>query len=216
MQVRAVGICGERGAIKVKAEAKASVIKSGIENVEAIKTASDIDPGDVESLSREFKAALAKGDIESLRAHTDMLASSQDFGINELRSLIKNNEGKMRENAELIGTIRHHINSNQTINQAAEDIGVWSRDSSENWRSLEDIGKTYKTWKNMNVNVFSGMKASTQRLALQSVRDDGSWAITEKMAYEIIHSPSAWSNIKDEIKPLIESRAETYLPVRGR
>ena len=216
LQIRAGGIGGQKGAIKVKSKAMSEVIKTGIEDVEAIKNASDIKPGDIDAMEVEFRRAVRDGDIASLRAHTDMLGSSKDAGIQRLREVLRDTEVDIRANADMIETFRHHVNSNAEINQSAEDIGVWSRDNFDGWRSLNEIGRTHKTWKNMNVNTFSGMKASTQRLALESVRDDGSWAITEKMAYEIMASPSAWSNIKDEVKPLIEDRAAGYIPVRGR
>ena len=216
LQLRAGGIGGEQGAIKVKAKAMSEVVKAGVEAVDAIKTASDIKPGDIDTMEVEFRRAVASNDIASLRAHTDMLASSKDAGIDRLRTILKETEGSIRANADMLETYRHHVNSNAELNQGAEDIGVWSRDNYDGWRSLDEIGNSHKTWKNLNVSTFANMKASTQRLALDVTRDDGSWAITEKMASEIINSPVAWSNIKDEVKPLIEARAENYMPVRGR
>lgn len=207
MQIRAGGIGGEQGAIKVKAKALSDVIKSGIENVDAIKTASDIDPGDVEAMTREFRVAVAKGDIASLRAHTDMLAASQDFGVNRLRELIKENEGVMRTNEDLLATFRHHVNGHATLNQAAEDIGVWSRDGNNNWRTLDTIGKADITWKNMTSQSFAGMKFSSQNLALQARGDDGKWAVSQKIARDIINSPVAYAGLKEAMKPLMQARA---------
>ena len=52
LQIRAGGIGGQKGAIKVKSKAMSEVIKTGIEDVEAIKNASDIKPGDIDAMDR--------------------------------------------------------------------------------------------------------------------------------------------------------------------
>lgn len=207
LQVRAGGIGGEQGAIKVKATALSDVIKAGIENVNAIKTASDIDPGDVNKMAEQFKVAIAKGDIASLRAHTDMLGSAKDYGINTLRQLITDNESKIRENKDMLDTFRHHVNSNAEINQAAEDIGSWSRDAGNEWRTLQQVTTSASTWKNMTSQSFAGMKASSQEAALKARDTDGKWAISQKIAHDIVNSPVAYSGLKEVMKPLMKARA---------
>lgn len=215
LQLRAGGIGGEKGAIKVKAKAITAVVDAGLEDVKAIKTASDIKPGDIESMSIEFKKAIATGDIASLRAHTDMLGSSKDAGINKLRELIKTHENDIRSNEDMLEIYRHHVNSNADINQGAEDIGVWSRDAFADpekgkaaWRTLSEIGGDFATWKNMTSSSFAGMKASSQKIAL-GVRnpETGRLAISEQIARDIMKSPVARANLKEDVKPYIRARA---------
>ncbi|MDB5183555.1 MAG: rane protein of unknown function, partial [Candidatus Saccharibacteria bacterium] len=219
LQIRAGGIGGEKGAIKVKAKAISAVVEAGIEDVKAIKTASDIKPGDIEEMSREFKKAVDTGDLASLRAHTDMLGSSKDAGINRLRELLIKHEDKIVGNTEIIETYRHHVNGNAEINQGAEDIGVWSRDAFDDpktgkkaWRTMEEVGKDFITWKNMTSSSFAGMKASTQKIAL-TVKDPktGRWAITDEIARDIMSSPVSRANLKEDVKPLMKARAEGRL-----
>lgn len=209
LQARAGGIGGDIGAIKVKAAAVSEVVEAGASAVKAIKTASDIKPGDVPSMRVAFDRAVLEGDIASMRAHADMMAESANVGVKELRQAIMDNESQIRALPD-IDTFRHHINSNSGINAAAEDIAVWSRDASNGFRALGEIGESAGTWKNLTANAIAGMKASTQQLALDAriENPDGtwSWALSPKMARDIRSAPSAWSAIKDEMKPLFEAR----------
>lgn len=211
LQARAGGIGGDLGAIKVKAAAMSEVVEAGVTAVKAIKTASDIKPGDVPSMRAAFDRAVVEGDVASMRAHADMMAESANVGIKELRQAIKDNEATIRVMPE-IDTFRHHINGNSAINAAAEDIAVWSRDASNNFRRLGDIGESPDTWKNLTANAISSMKASTQQLALGAriENPDGSWswALSPNMAKDIRNTPSTWAAIKDEMKPLFLARID--------
>lgn len=213
LQTRAGGI-DPMGAIKVKSEASEEVIQAGLKNVKIIETASPYAPGDITNLRMEFDKAVNQGDIDSLRAYADMLGQSRNAGIKELRKAITQNEDAMNAlGPDFIETFRHFINSNETINKAAEDIGVWSRDAHMGFRKLNDIALDASTWNNMTPQAFSVMKSSSQQMAL-SVRDtNGNWAISEKIARDILNSPVARSNIKAEVMPLIEARAAGLLGV---
>lgn len=207
LQMRAGGIGGAQGAIKIKAAAVADVVKSGNDAVEAIKMASDIKAGDVPSMVTAFNKAVEDNDIASMRAHADMLASSADFGMNKLREAIKSKENVIRSNVDTVDIFRHHINSNSGINAQAEDIAVWSRDSDNGYRTIEEIGKSGNTWKNLTASQIAGSKKSTQEIALAATKDDGSWALTKGMAADIVRS-NAWMSIKDEMKQRFLDRAE--------
>lgn len=208
LQARAGGIGGELGAIKIKAAAMSEVVESGAAAVKAIQTASDIKPGDVPAMRAAFDRAVAENDIASMRAHADMMASSANVGVNELRKAIKDNETAIRNNPNL-DTFRHHINGSSVINAAAEDIAVWSRDANNNFRTLAEVGQAGATWKNLTANAIAGMKASSQDLALDATvqHADGSWswAVSPQMARDIRRS-QAWAGVKEEMKPKFEAR----------
>lgn len=208
LQAQAGGIGGELGAIKVKAAAMSEVIESGAAAVKAIQTASAIKPGDVPAMRAAFDRAVAENDVASMRAHADMMASSANVGVNELRKAIIHNEAAIRANPNL-DTFRHHINSSATINAAAEDVAVWSRDANNNFRTLAEVGQASATWKNLTANAIAGMKASSQDLALDAKiqNSDGSWswAVSPQMARDIRRS-QAWAGVKEEMKPKFEAR----------
>jgi hypothetical protein len=212
------------GGAKVMSQAKEEVIQAGLKNVDAFKIASDLSPGDVTGLRAAFDEAVAKKDIDAARAYVDMLGESRDAGIAELRKAITENEDKIRgqagvpEDETFLETFRHFVNSNKRINEGAEDIGVWSRDAWEDpetgksaWRKLTDITRDAKTWSNMTSANFAGMKANSHRTALTVKDENGNWAISPKIAQDILSSPVARSNIKAEVMPLIEARAEGIL-----
>ena len=208
LRLRVGGIEGELGAIKAKANATSEVVEAGMQAVKAIKQASDIKAGDVASMKIELQKAIDANDIASMRAHADMLADSSDFGFKALREVITQKESVMRSNpGDTIEIFRHHVNSNATINAGAEDIGVWSRDSNNGYRALSEIGGSGDTWKNLHANQISGMKASSQLLALQARKSDGSRALSQGMARDIMKAPSTWAGIKDEMKQKFIDRA---------
>lgn len=208
LQAKAGGIGGRQGAIKIKAAAIADVVNSGNEAVKAITTASDIKAGDVGTMKTELIRAIEADDIASMRAHADMLASSADIGMNTLRETLIDKEAIIRSHTDTLDTFRHHINSHQGINAQAEDIAVWSRDSGTGYsRSLGDIGQSGDTWKNLTASQIAGSKKSTQMLALNARKADGTWALTKGMAADIVRS-TAWVSIKDEMKPEFLRRAE--------
>ncbi|MFZ1360628.1 MAG: hypothetical protein WAS27_01170 [Candidatus Saccharimonadales bacterium] len=206
LQARAGGIGGEQGSIKIKAAAVADVINSGNEAVKAINVASDIKAGDVDAMKLEFERAIDNNDIASMRAHADMLASSADVGMNTLRQTLKSKETIIRSHTDTLDTFRHHINSHQGINAQAEDIAVWSRDHNNGYRTIDQIGQSGDTWKNLTASQIAGSKKSTQALALNARKADGSWALTQGMATDIVRS-TAWIGVKDEMKPAFLERA---------
>jgi hypothetical protein len=208
LQLRAGGIGGAQGAIKVKAAAIADVVNSGNEAVNAIKTASDIKAGDVDAMEAELRKAIRNKDIASMRAHTDMLAESADVGMNRLRQVLDKDDSEIRAvGPDLLDVYRHHINGNSGINAQAEDIAVWSRDIGNGYRKISEIGNSGDTWKNLTASQIASSKKSTQTIALKAKKADGTWAVSKEMAADIVKS-TAWVSIKDEMKPAFLERAE--------
>lgn len=214
LQLRAGGIGGEQAAVKVKAQAMADVVKAGIENVNAIKTASDISPGDVASMKAAFEDAVRKSDVASMRAHIDMLVEANNPGFVELDSLIERHEAAIRANPDVIETIRHHINSNAGINAGAEHIAVWSRDNANGNRTIADIRSDAKTWSGMKPAQFAGQKASAQMAAFKAKDASGNWAITPEMAAKIIGNDTLNGQIKENMVQYFEWRASGNLGFR--
>ncbi len=212
MQQRAGGI-DRLGAVKVNANALNEVIQAGQKNVEAIKIASPIKPGDIKSMRVEFDKAVIANDVDSLRAYADMLGSSSNPGIDELRKALSAHHNAIKA-SDMHETFMHFLSGNGTINTSAKDIGDYSRDFEGGYRSMHAVSADVNTWKNMDANQFATQKASSQKQALMSRGDDGNWAISRRAAVGIMKSPSAWANIKEEMKPFIIARAKGLLGVK--
>jgi hypothetical protein len=216
LQARAGGI-DRLGAIKVKSEASQAVIQAGLKNVEAIKWGDDLSPGDTAGYKLAFDEAIANKDVDSLRAYTDMLAESRDFGIDELRKKIIQHEDAIRGDDYMLEVFRHYVNSNEKINKYAEDIAVWSRDSQNAqgtpWRRLSEVRDAADVWGNMTPENLAKNKASSQKKALMARDASGNWAVTPQQALDIMTSPAAWANVKPKMKRMFRARAMGQLDV---
>ncbi len=210
LQVRAGGTVDNLGSIKVKAKALNEVIQAGGENVGYIKTASSVKAGDIKGMKAEIDKAVIAGDVDSLRAYTDMLAAAKDPGIKALREVINKHHDTIRT-SDMHETYMHFLNSNATINAAAKDIGDYSRDVEKGYRKLSEITNSAKTWSNMDAMKFAEMKTSSQIEALKARDADGNWAISRAKAIGLMKSPMAWANIKPEAQDFIRLRAKGLL-----
>lgn len=212
MQQEAGGV-HPSGVLKVKATAGAEKVRNSIEDVKAIKDASPIKAGDVETMSAEFEKAARGGDVASMRAHADMLADARNVGITALRKLIDENETIMRtQYPEQLEVFKHHVNSSDAINRGAEDIATWSRDPGD--RVLQAVGADYKTWKDMAPAAFGANKKSTQMLGLQARDSGGNFAITAEKARAILKNDNVMAGIKPEVEEALNRRAENRLDIR--
>lgn len=213
LQKQAGGTVDKLGAVKVKAKAMSEVIQASQQNVEAIKTASHVKPGDIRSMRVEFDRAVINQDVDSMRAYADMMGGAKDPGIKELRDAL-NNHHETIKSSSMHETFMHFLSGNGTINNSAKDIGDYSRDFDNGYRKLNIISESAGTWKKMDAAQFADQKSSTQRQALMAKDADGNWAISRAMALKIIKSPMAWGSIKQDVQDDIIARAKGILDVK--
>lgn len=192
----AAGIDIPHGKVRVQAEASAASVKASAEMVKNIKDASDIIPGDTGRMVQAFVQAIQEDNIESVRAHADMMAESGNPGYEALRKAIQDNEGAM--SAKLKEVFKHHVDSHPGINSSAEDIAKWSRVSD----SLQTVTRDASTWSGLSAAAFAGMKKSSQHAALDS------GGITKKTAQDILSNPAA-GNLKPDVRARIEALANS-------
>lgn len=202
---REAGGVNPSGALRVAAKASADRINTDAEDVKAVLTASPIRAGDADGAAKMLQQAIDSGDMISMRAYTDMLAASSDYGIKTLRAKLATNNDKIlaMENADVY---KHHINSNGSLNQAAEDIGSWSRETTN--ISFSDVANGVKNnWASLSPEAFAGMKKSSQMMALGFRIDaQGNMSSTPvdpprislRTAQTVMDTPSARVKVKDE------------------
>ncbi len=224
LQAESAGIAGRDGVVKVKAKAMSDIINAEAEAVKAVTTASPVKAGDAMAAGKMLQEAIDNKDLTSMRAYTDMLASSANVGVAELRRVLTNNHS-MLENFEGLDTFKHHINSNASLNASAEDIGTWSRKTDPK-TSLRDVTNNPDTWGVLSAEAFSGMKKSSQWLALgydfvETTGSDGKTemvrtttpvrapGISKEVAESIVRSPATYAKLKDEIRAEIDKYTGT-------
>lgn len=186
-----------RGAMKALATANAAITRSSAEMVKNISDASPITSGNVPAMVTAFKDAVAADDVESMRAHADMLASSGNPGIEALRNIMTTEEVNMT-NPVTKDIFKHHVNNSQAINTAAEDIASWSRDPGA--RPLSAITVDPNTWKEMSPRAFAVMKKSSQLEALNT------GAITKATA-QAIQKLEIYADLKPSVRTQIDALA---------
>lgn len=194
------------GIDSAKAAASATINRANSEIIANIKESSDILPGDTTAMARELVAAIGSGNINSARAHIDMLATAANPGIKELRRTLETQEGTIRGNPDMLEVLRHHINGSGDINAGAEDIASWGRDSSNGWRTFSQIRGDANTWSNINAQTFASLKQSTQEEALAVPG-----AISPGVAYDIFTGPSK-ASLKPNIRAQILALAQQVDP----
>lgn len=219
---REAGGVNPSGALRVAAKASADRIQADAEDVKAVLTASDVEAGDSKKAAERLGEAIDAGDMISMRAYTDMLAAGSDFGVNTLRQVLTKKSDKVLAMNDL-DVYKHHINSNGSLNQSAEDIGSWSRETDRSVR-LADVtngdfrvgNDTKNNWKSLSPEAFAGMKKTSQLLALgykldangKAVRPDN-WVpnVSPELAHIVMNTPSLKGKIKDAVRPALQEIA---------
>ena len=197
IQQQAGGIVNH-GALKVQARATAEIYKEKAEVVKHIIEASSVKTGDIDGLAAEFTKAVNTNNAEAMRAYTDMLASSGNPGVKELRTVLQANEARISPDA--MTELKAHINASASINAAAEDLASWSRDIAN--RSVAQVSQDQATWKNMAPAAFANMKQSSQEIAIST------GGISKETAQVILANPAAGS-LKPAIRGKIEAIAQS-------
>lgn len=186
-----------RGAMKALATANAAITRTSAEMVKNISDASPIASGDINAMDAAFRQAVANDDVESMRAHADMLASSGNPGVERLRAIMTAEEANMT-NAVTKGIFKHHVNNSQAINTAAEDIATWSRDSAA--RPLSAITVDPGTWSEMSPRAFAVMKKSSQLAALST-------GAISKATAQAIQKLEIYADLKPSVRTQIDTLA---------
>lgn len=213
---REAGGVNPSGALRVAAKASAERIQTDADDVKAVLTASPVKAGDADRAAELFQEAIDNGDMISMRAYTDMLAASSDYGIKTLRKKLAVNSDKILA-MENVDVYKHHINSNGSLNQSAEDIGSWSRETSN--ISFTDVANGVKNnWASLSPEAFAGMKKSSQMMALGfRIDENGVMSdapvdpprISLRTAQTVMDTPSAKVKVKDEAFKYLERYANS-------
>jgi hypothetical protein len=185
-----------KGEISILANVKSQIEAEKDTLVKNIKIASDIKPGDVAGLTAQFEQAVKQGSAEGVRAYADLLTAAANPGVTALRKVISRTESIMP--ADVMSELKAHINSDQAMNTAAEDIATWSRDDKS--RQLRVISEDKKTWEGLTANQFSTMKKSSQEAALRI------GGISRETASDILRGP-AFQSLKPDMKIRVRNLA---------
>lgn len=223
---REAGGVNPSGALRVAAKASADRIQTDADDVKAVLTASDVQAGDSAAAAKRLEDAIDAGDMISMRAYTDMLAAGSDHGVNTLRQVLTRKSDQILAMDDL-DVYKHHINGNGSLNQSAEDIGSWSRETSRSV-SLADVTNgdftvrvgdridTKNNWKSLSPETFAGMKKTSQLLALgykldangKAVKPDN-WVpnVSPELARTVMDTPTLKGKIKDAVRPVLQEIA---------
>lgn len=185
-----VGGIDPHGASKAYAKAKAASYAAKAEVIKDIENGSDIMPGKTVDMVAEFERGIRDGEVETVRAMINKMASSANPGAKALRDVMERKQGELQA-AGMLDEIKFHLNGHPDINASLEDLAAFSRDGDS--RPLEVIYNDPATWSNMTANKFIGQKQSTQEIALRT------GGIRTSTLRDIINDPSAKINIKPPV-----------------
>lgn len=183
-----VGGIDPHGALKAYSNAKDADVNAKAELVKKIENSSSIMPGRIFQMDTALRQAVASGNAEASRAYINMLAKSNDPGVNQLRLTLRELEGQMRTN-DILDDVKFHIDNHQSLNSDAEDMVKWSRLKDV---ALENVGNDPGTWNNQTAQKILGQKQSSQLIAIQS------GGVSPSTMREILTNPA-----KVGVKPVV-------------
>ena len=176
----AVGGIDPDGALTAYAEAKSVDVNRKADLVKKIEESSQILPGRIYQMDNELRKAINEGNAEKARAYINMLAKSNDPGVQRLRMTLRKFEPQM-EAKGILDDVKFHIDSHAGLNAEAEDIVKWSREYD---RTLKEVGQDSKTWSNQTANKIISQKMTSQLIAIKS------GGVSESTMREILLNPA--------------------------
>lgn len=176
----AVGGIDPNGALTAYSDAKSADVNRKADMVKKIEESSQILPGRIYQMDNELRKAINEGNAEKARAYINMLAKSNDPGVQRLRMTLRKFEPQM-EATGILDDVKFHIDGHAGLNAEAEDIVKWSREFD---RSLKEVGQDSKTWSNQTANKIIGQKMTSQLIAIKS------GGVSESTMREILLNPA--------------------------
>ncbi len=207
--IAALGAAGENP--EVAKALSAQTAKAVAESIKDIKISSNIKPGDLGEMGRQFREAVRSGDSVKARAMQDMMLTSGGPGIKAWRENVSQLESTDSINPSMREKLQDRV-LNEQPGIKAQDASVmsWATDAN---RTLDAIRADAKTWGVSN-NEFAGMKAFAQTDAINA------GVITKDRAVEIIAS-EAYGGMDEGVKVQIReiagsSNASPFLDSTGQ
>jgi len=193
-----VGGIDPHGRTKVIAKAKSASYAAKADVVKDIENASDIMPGRTVEMVSEFERGIRDGEVETVRAMINKLAASANQGNIALRDVMYRQEQALA-NAGMLEEIKFHFDSHPVLNDKAEDMVSWSRQDAA---TLQQVGNSVNTWRNMTAAKFMGESQATQNLGLST------GGISQSTLRDIMRNPG-----KVNVKPPILEEIRRQLGV---
>lgn len=167
---KAAGGIDKYGARHALATAKAVIDEQMNKAIKEIESTTGVKAGNAVGLAEKLEEAVAENDMAAIVAYTNKLGKSQNNGIVELRRQLMMHEANVGRDGGLtrdqLNEWKLYIDANSDINVAAEDIGSWSREQSE--QTLEQRWQSFDTWKDMTLEAWGRQKKSSQFASMRA------------------------------------------------